>query len=199
MRQRLIDGSSLIILCLISNLVFGSTDNHLVDLKLKFPHGLVSDEHGILNVEDLAINACEVRPRPFNSTSLYYPYEYWQCFETKKISFNCDTNGTPDEHEGVMGLIVVKTSLDGIDHKYIAPRLWPIKNCKRFLKDAATLLKGEKYACVSGSFIENEKDRRGYLSTSWLFGRIKTKKGCEGQRCDLPKKFKQDNCPNLKL
>lgn len=198
MQQRLIKGSCLLILCLISSLALGANDNHLVELNAKFPDGLLGDDHGVLTVNDLAKNACDVVPKPFNQQGLrYYPYEYWQCFESKTISFDCDSNGAADAHEGVMGLIVVKAAANGVRHEYIEHRLWPIKECKRFLIDASALLKGTEYACLSGSFIE--KDRSGHRSTSWLFERIKTKNGCEGRGCDFTKKFKQDNCPDLKL
>jgi hypothetical protein len=199
MRPRIVIGLHLLIYFFISSLSLASVERHTADLKLQFPHGLLSDDHGILNSDDLAINACEVRPRPFDINSRYYPYEYWQCFKSKNFSLNCDSNGTRDKYEGVMGLIVVKISNHDIHHEFIAPRLWPIKDCQRFLKDAAALLKGTDHACISASFIEKEKDRSGHPSSSWLFGRIKTKNGCEGRDCDFTKKFKQDNCPSLKL
>lgn len=198
MRQKLITRSFVLMFCLISSLAFGTNGKHLAELKSKYPHGLLSDDYGILTLNDLAINTCGVTPKPFNIDSRYYPYEYWQCFESRTISFDCDSNGIPDEYEGVMGLIVVKTSASGVQHEYIEHRLWPIKECKRFIKDAAHLLKGTEYACISGSFIENEKGRSGHLSSSWLFERIKTKKGCEGRHCDFTKEFKQENCPNFK-
>lgn len=200
MRQRLVNGSFLLILCLISSLAFGVTDNHLAELKSKFPYGLLGDDHGVLTVKDLAINACDVYPKQFNANRhQYYPYEYWQCFESRNISFHCDSNSVPNEHEGVMGLVIVKTSINHIQHEYLERRLWPIKDCKGFLKDVAALLKGAQYACISGSFIENKMDHSGHQSTSWIFERIKTKKGCEGHDCEFDKKFKQDNCPDIRL
>lgn len=198
MRQRLVDCMCWLLLCSASLSVFGADSNHLSELKSKFPYGLLGDDYGILSLNDLKRNVCGVRPRPFGTSSHHYPYEYWQCFESKAISFDCDSNGTPDEYEGVMGLIVAKASANGVRHEYIARRLWPIKDCRQFIRDATALLKRNKYACISASFIENEKDRLGQ-SISWLFERIKTKKGCEGQGCDFTRKFKQENCPNLKL
>lgn len=199
MRQKLINGSSLFLFSLISVCAFAGASNHSAELKAKFPYGLLGDDHGILTANDLAINACIVAPKQFNADNHYYPYEYWQCFESKTISFNCDSNGVPDEHEGVMGLVVVKASINHIQHEYFERKLWPIKDCKGFLREAAVLLKGARYACISGSFIRNEKDHSDHQSTSWAFERIKTKKGCEGQDCKFTKKFKQDNCPNIKL
>lgn len=198
MRQRLINGLLPFILCLISSVAFGAAD-HLAELKSKFPYGLLSDDYGILSVNDLAMNACIARPKPFNADNHYYPYEYWQCFESKTLSFSCDSSGVPDEHEGIMGLVIVKASSNQVQHEYLERKLWPIKDCKNFLKDAAALLKGTRYACISGSFIENEVDHSGHQTTSWVFERLKTEKGCEGHDCEFTKKFKQDSCPNIKL
>lgn len=200
MQKRLIEKLSILIFFCCSSLAAGANYNHLADLKLKFPYGLLGDDQGILSVNDLAINTCGVRPHPFNPTSdHYHPYEYWQCFESKSISFDCDSDGTSDKYEGVMGLIVIKVHTPKDQHEYLEHRLWPIRQCRRFIKDAAALLKGNKYACLSGSFIDSEKNRSGRRSMSWNFERIKTKTGCEGRGCDFNEKFRQDNCPNLKF
>lgn len=196
MWQRLISGLSLLMLCLLSILTLGATNKHLTELKSKFPYGLLGDDYGILTTDDLALNACDAKPQPFIPTSRYSPYQYWQCFESKNVTFACDSNGIPDKYEGVMGLITVKASADGVRHDYIERRLWPINECKGFIKDAAALLKGTKYACISGSFIETEKDRSGRFSTSWIFERIKTKKGCEGQGCNFTEEYRRNNCPS---
>ncbi|PWU17072.1 MAG: hypothetical protein C5B49_09565 [Bdellovibrio sp.] len=199
MRQRLINGLYWLCLCLFSSLAFGSADNHLAELKSKFPYGILGDDHGILTMDDLALNACDAKPELFVPTGRSRPYQYWQCFENKTVSFGCDSDHVPDEREGLMGLIIVKASVHGARHEYIARRFWPIGDCKRFIRDAASLLKGTKYACISGSFIENEKDRSGRSSISWTFERIKTKKGCEGNGCEFTNEFRRDNCPNFKF
>lgn len=199
MWEKIIKRSFLIIVCLVSSLASGAADPHVEELKSKFPYGLLGGDHGILNLDDLAMNVCRVVPKPFEPDSRYYPYEYWQCFESKTISFDCDSSGIPDKHEGVMGLIVVKASISGVQHEYLEGRLWPIKECKRFLRDAAALLKGDQHVCISGSFNKNELDPSVPPLTSWMFDRIKTKNGCEGHHCDFTQKFKQENCPDLKL
>ena len=179
--------------------VFGMTQNrHLTMLKSKFPYGLLTDDFGILTNDDLAINDCLATPTPVAVRS--HAYSYWQCFESKKISFSCDSSGIPDKYEGVMGLVVAGITTDPIRHNYIESRLWPIKDCKRFVKDAAKILKGTRYACISGSVIGNEFTSIPEKETmSWTFERIKTKKGCEGRNCDFTKEFKRNNCSHLKL
>lgn len=199
MQQRLAHGAFLIILCVISSIALGATDNHLAELKSKFPYGLLGDDYGVLTMDDLAINACDAEPIPFAYDSRHHSYQYWQCFESKNISFSCDSNGIPDEHEGVMALVIVKALINHTQHEYLERRFWPIKDCKDFLKDAAALLNGARYACISGSFIENKIDHSSHQTTGWVFERLKTKKGCEGHDCEFTKKFKQDSCPNIKL
>ena len=197
MRKKIIYGLFWFTLHLFSSLAFGRPSSHLESLNSKFPYGLLNDDHGILTVKDLASNACNAKPMPLNPDSI--SYEYWQCFESRGISFDCDSNGIPDEHEGIMGLIVVKVSARQDQHEYLEHRLWPIRQCRRFIKDAAALLRRNKYACLSGSFIDEEKNRSGHRSVTWNFQRIKTKTGCEGRGCDFSEKLKQDNCPNLKF
>lgn len=186
-----------LMLCFVSSLVFGGSVGHLENLNSKFPYGLLNEDHGILTVNDLAANACEARPKPLSPDSI--SYQYWQCFESKDISFDCDSNGTPDKYEGVMGLIAIKVSTPKDQHEYLEHRLWPIRQCRRFIKDAAALLRGNRYACLSGSFIGGETNRSGRRSMTWNFQRIKTKTSCEGRGCDFNDKLRQENCPNLKF
>jgi hypothetical protein len=177
---------------------FGAPSDQSTDFKLKFPHGLLGDDYGILTLNDLELNACYVRPRPFDpDASEYYPYEYWRCFKSQNVLLSCDSNGIPDKYEGVLGLIVIKVSVGQEQNEYINSRFWPIKECKGFLKDAATLLKGTEHVCISGSFIKKEKKRAGHSVNSWIFGRMKTKKGCEGKECVLTDKAKLESCPDL--
>ena len=198
MRQRLIKGFLLLVFSFISGITTAES-GHLAELKSKFPYGLLTDDYGILNVSDLAINACIAEPRIFNPENHYHPYEYWQCFESKTISLRCDSSGIPDEHEGIMGLVVVKVSSKNGQHEYIERRPWPLKECKDFVKDATVLLRGTRYACISGSVIEQENDGSSHPTTAWVFERLKTKKGCEGHDCVLTKNFKRDSCPNIRL
>jgi hypothetical protein len=91
-----------------------------------------------------------------------------------------------------MGLVAVRASLKQVEHEYIERRPWPIRECRDFLGDLNALLKGTTYVCISGSFIENETDEAGG-KTSWLFGRLKTNKGCEGRDCDFTQEMTEEN------
>jgi len=184
---------------MISNCAFGGTSNHLQIFQSKFPYGLLGDDYGILTISDLAINACRFKPKPFPPEPLITPYEYWRCFESGSISFKCSGNGVLDDHEGIMGLIVVKASADQTQYRYIERRPIPIRECRSFLKELRLVLKGTSHVCVSGSFINNETEAVKGKTSSWLFERLKTSKGCVGRGCDFTEKIMKENCPDLKL
>ena len=197
MWEKLRSACALFACCLVSISAFGASSNHLLALRSRFPYGLLGEDYGILAKGDLAMNACQFTPKPFPPDPLISPYEYWQCFETKTISLNCGSSGIEDEDEGVMGLVVVKVSINQIKHEYIERRPWPMRECRSFLKDLSALLKGRSHACLSGSFIEEETDQAGGKMSNWLFERLKTRKGCEGRGCNFTEKIKQEYCPNI--
>ena len=188
-----------IILCLffISSSAFGVSANHLMTLKSKFPYGLLGDDYGVLTINDLALNACQVRPRPFVPDSVA-PYEYWQCFETKTISVGCKDIGFLEE-EGLVGRVVVTTKANQIKHEFFEPRPWPLRECKNFVKRLRILINGNLHACISATFIGNELDKSGQNVLRGFLNRLKTRKGCEGEECRLTAKFRRENCPDLKF
>lgn len=98
-----------------------------------------------------------------------YPYEYWQCFENKKIL-----------------------------HTYLEHRFWPIKECQRFNKDAKGIIKGVSHVCFSASFISQKIDSKGKKYMYWNFERIKTSKSCEGRSCEFTQELRKNLCPDLK-
>lgn len=175
------------------------THDHLSELKEKFPYALLGDDYGILTVSDLATNACGRFSEPLDSDSdTSKSYLYWQCFESKTISFDCEEY-TSYSQKGLSGLIVITAKKDKEQNDYIEHKPWPIKECKQFIRDAAKLIKGTKYACMAGSFIEKKTSPSGQISKSWMVERIKTRKGCEGRDCKFTKKFQQETCPELKF
>ena len=176
-----------------------STDDHLSALKAKFPYVLLGEDYGLLTVNDLAANACGAESIAFDENrKSHHPSLYWQCFQSRTISFDCE-EFTSDTEKGLFGLIAITAKKDKEQHNYIERRPWPIKNCKQFIRDAARLIKGTKYACMTGSFIDKETDDSGQVSKSWMFEKIKTRKGCEGNGCEFTQKLQQENCPDLKF
>ena len=170
--------------------------NHLSELKEKFPYTLLGDDYGLLTVNDLAANSCGRFSEPFDPESdATKSYLYWQCFESRTVSFECEEYTSYSE-KGLLGLIVISTRKDKEQSDYVEHRPWPIKECKQFIRDAAKLIKGTKYACLAGSFIKKEKNTR-QISNKWVFERIKTRNGCEGRDCEFTKSLQQDRCPNF--
>jgi hypothetical protein len=179
----------------ISTIVVGTPLNHSEILKSKFPYGLLGDDYGILTTDDLAINACRFKAQPFPPEAWVTPFEYWQCFDSKSISFDCDSSGVSDEHEGAEGLVVVKASIGITHYEYIERRPWPIRECRNFIKELRVLLKGSPHACISGSYLSDETDKAGRKTSNWLFERLKTRKGCEGRDCEFTEKMRREHCP----
>ena len=196
MWKRLRNCTVFLALLLFTLPVFGLASDHLLALKSKFPHGLLGEDYGILTMGDLAINACYFKPEPFPPSPLSSPYEYWRCYESKRVSLACDSSGIPDKHGGTMGLVVVTAYTDQVKNEYIERRPWPIRECELFLKDLAALAKETSHVCISGSFIEDETGEAGHKTSNWLFERLKTRQGCEGRGCAFTDKIKRDNCPD---
>lgn len=75
MRKVLIGISPLLPLYQASPVARGSTSDHLTELKSKYPYGLLSDDYGVLTLNDLALNACQTasrqRARRSNRLSLH--------------------------------------------------------------------------------------------------------------------------------
>ena len=195
-----------IIICLFSLFLTGSTfstPTHLQKLNSKFPYALLGDDFGILNENDLAINACEATPSPFSSEQGDY-YPRWQCFETKKARLFCDGHGYDESAKAFYTLLVIAGEKNSERHEYLTRRTIPYDDCISYAQDWHRLLKGEKYVCVSGAFItKKEKGYKGRNIYSWIFNSFKTRKGCDPYFkgwCDIKFLQKQGkNCdPNRK-
>lgn len=192
-----INSLAFLIVCLIAFSAYSTPSDHRRLLKTQFPYGLLGDDYGILTVNDLALNACIFKPESFPPPDFISPYEYWQCFDTKSISLSCGSSGVPDEHEGMMGLVIVRAFANQVKHRYIEHRPWPIDECRSLLKRLTALMKNSRNACISGSFIYSEVNKAGVKTSNWIFDRFKTSKGCLGQPCDFNEKIKKTHCPNL--
>lgn len=150
---------------------------HLNELKRAFPYGLLTDDYGVLTIEDLKINACVAEAAPFSEKSHSYPY--WQCFESKVAHLNCEGKEYDLYEKSRMTLLTVSARINGELHEYLYRRTMPLTECRVFQKEWQRLLKGQDYVCVSGPFISTEKNRDG-RAWSWVFDRYKTKNGWDG-------------------
>lgn len=182
----------------MSNLVYGAESAHLTKLKSKFPNGLLSDDYGVLTLNDLALNACRLKPPPFIPGATH-SYQYWICFESKSVLPTCHDEGV-DETEGHIGRVYIEVFHQEMFYRFFEQRPWPIRDCSSFVKDLKKIMKGTSHACISASSItKEEKNNRGQMERIGFLHRFKTRKGCEGEECELTKKFKKEYCPELEL
>jgi len=151
---------------------------HLQELRKEFPHGLLTDDFGILNKQDLRINTCIAEPMPFSSEKRVSPYPYWQCFEVKDSEMICERGKFDPYEKVVMSMLVVSAARDGELHEFISRRPIPLRSCRLYAKDWQKFTKNEKFVCVSGA--DPGKEIKDEKSTwVWIFGRYKTRKGCD--------------------
>ncbi len=176
----------------------GVASEHLAELKSKYPYGLLSDDYGVLKVEDLALNACHIKPESFVPGALN-PYEYWICFESKKIFVACEDQNFSNE-DGRVGRVEVEARAHQIVYQFIESRPWAIRACRNFVRRLKNLVQGTSHVCISASYIgKEERNERGQMERIGIFNRIKTHRGCEGKECVFTEKIRQEYCPDLKL
>ncbi|OQW48502.1 MAG: hypothetical protein A4S09_04810 [Proteobacteria bacterium SG_bin7] len=151
---------------------------HLQKLKKEFPYGLLTDDFGILNMQDLKINTCIAGPIAFSEQDRISPYPYWQCFEIRNTKMTCE-RGKYDPHEkAIMSMLAVSGVRDKELHEFISRRPIPLWSCRLYKKDWQRLTKNETHICVSGA--DHSKEVIGTnIKWTWIFGRYKTRKGCD--------------------
>ncbi|MBX9704032.1 MAG: hypothetical protein K2X39_07745 [Silvanigrellaceae bacterium] len=161
----------------IINIKTFAKSKHLETLISKHPYALLGDDYGILNLDDLAINACRARPSPFTLQD-FSDYPRWQCFESKKSKLFCDVQDYNVDYDNLGALLVISAKKNGFKHEYLSRRAIDYDDCKSFAKDWKRLSKNQKYVCVDGSFISQKKASDGGITSYWIFEKFKTKKGC---------------------
>ena len=173
----------LVVFCLAFFIDRAETQNaHLDKLKKEFPLGLISDDYGILEIQDLRSNACVARPYAFLKGE-WGIYEIWQCFEVKKSNFDCEIGGRDDDTKEIMAMLVIFGQRGKESHEFISRRPISLMECRDRQADWRKMIKNEKYVCVSGSFPGKELVK-GVPGWVWFFGRYKTRKGCESYFAD---------------
>lgn len=183
--------------CLAPIIANGSSADHFSELRSKYPYGMLTDDYGILTSNDLALNACHIKPEPFVPSALN-PYEYWLCFESKNVLPNCEDQHFSNE-DGRAGRVTVTARDHQFVYDFMESRVWPIQDCRSFVKTLRSLMQGASHACISASYIDKEeKNERGQQERTGIFHRLKTRKGCEGEECVFTEKIRQEYCPDLK-
>jgi hypothetical protein len=173
----------------------GKDGSHLEALKAAYPYGLLTDDYGILNMDDLKINTCIATPSPF--TEKFHSYPYWQCFEVKNAKMVCEGNKYDPDQKTRVALQVLSGVRNGELHEFLARRLWSVESCQNRKKNWHKLIKGEQYVCISGDLISKHVEN-GKTRWVWTYGRFKTTKGCDSyfaDECDLKLRVAKGNCP----
>lgn len=158
-----------ILFCLPSSDGYGRT-------KFKnYPHGLLTDDYGVLTEDDLWINTVIGIPSPFSDTST--GYQYWQCFKHSHIKLRCIDLGVDDDNV-LLGDFEISVDTGKVLHEYGGRRGYDIQVCKDRLKVWQTLINGQYAVCFSGYAVSSQAPRNGRRTQTWIFGRLKTKAGC---------------------
>ncbi|NBT57600.1 hypothetical protein EBT16_02335 [bacterium] len=162
----------------ISSLLADTQSDHLRKLRRVFPQGLLTDDFGVLNRQDLKINSCIAEPIPFSLNNSANSYPYWQCFETKQSSLHCEPGDYDPVEKSLMSMLILSGEKDGELHEYISRRPMALESCRLYERDWQKFTHDEKYVCISGASASMEADNHK-KKWVWIFGRYKTKKGCD--------------------
>ena len=124
--------------------VVHSEKNNRQALLSRYPYGLLTDDYGILNEDDLKVNTCMATPSPFSEKKPNSAYSYWQCFEVKTAKLICEGRKyDPDEKTRVTWL-VLSAKLNGASHEYMARRNMPVRSCELYQKEWRKHTRNEK-------------------------------------------------------
>lgn len=153
--------------------------------KQKYPYTVLTNDYGILKEEDLNSLRDGVRPPPFLPKK-GYGYIYWQCFPRDNISIDLKDMGYSSKDiggdENYSNLKITVSNGSGTYHEYTMRRVWPTSTYEKSFNLWIKLMKGEKYVCLAGNFIDSEdRTLHGQKQKiySWVFDKVKTKKGSD--------------------
>jgi|688.fasta_scaffold163243_3 hypothetical protein len=148
-------------------------------LRQAYPNSILTDDYGILTSKDLKGE----KPAPF---SLKDPpgSVYWQCFPRDRLVISLEDFGSTSDDIGIdenySGLKITVSNKHDISHEYVMRRRWPLSVYERRFNTWIKLMKGEKYVCIAGEFINYKEKMEGGKKLrvcSWVFEKVKTKKG----------------------
>ena len=180
MREQIITTTMLLIL--ISSFAGAQVSRReFIDSQKKHPYALLTDDHEILNAEDLVIGSCFAWEKPISKDSRAYPY--WQCFPKKKVSLVCDREN--DERDSILAIVIAQN--EG-NQEYLSRRAISLENCHWFQKQWKAFTSNQTHVCLSGSFDDLRVDEKGKNIKYWTFDKFKTKRGCVSYfngDCDL--------------
>lgn len=163
----------------------------------KFPNQILTPDYGILAEDALIYDLKRRHPRPYNPKTQHFTI-YWQCLKVKDIHLPINTwQGTdgmaPSDRIKKMCDMDVWARRDGEIHAYYGRRAHPNSYCENFMRNWKSLTHQEEYACLNGEILDQgaESEAGGPMLpnvVTWVFGKIKTKKGCYAnfpEDCDV--------------
>jgi hypothetical protein len=172
--------------------------SHGDKLRKKYPYMLLSNDYGILNENDMAINTCVASSAPFSENNI--SSFYWRCFDTKNITALCE-KGEYDPSEGIVRSDGSVTVQDGANtHIYFFRQRIDFQLCEDEIITIKSILRKEKYVCLSGQFSgygnPTLPDDKNSHFINWTYDKLKTKRGCTtyfGGECRI-KYWQEDGC-----
>lgn len=185
---------------LFSHYLYGCSSQqvqHTRNLNTVYPYGVIGDDYGILNEDDLAINTCNVKEvEPFSLT-VDTSYPYWKCYSAKDVSILCDDPDYDEDEKSLMVILDLEVrSLKEGNHDYLTRRAIRLESCKYFQNQFKKTTVNESHVCVSGEFWKIDKRNDGNSQMIWSFDKFKTKKGCVSyfaDKCNLKAQL-DDGC-----
>src|SRR3989338_7618395 len=81
--------------------------SHVQKLKAAYPFGLMGDDYGILNEEDLATNTCNAQAVPF-ALDADNNYPYWRCYSTTDAALRCDGLDYDEDEKSMMVILALE-------------------------------------------------------------------------------------------
>ena len=154
---------------------------------------MLKEDYGILSKNDLAAYIREVKPAIF-SRKIGMNYYYWQCFPRGNVSITLRDMGHSSEDigntENYGDLLINAWSANEVSNEYSMRRPWAINEQEKAFHRWQGLMKNEKFVCLAGSVGQIDKKLKNskiYIKYSWVFEKIKTKKGCDSyfeKRCN---------------
>ncbi len=157
-----------------------------INFKDKYPFGLLTQDYGILDEEDLLIDSRSAKPTTYDIEEFQPAYRRWQCFPTKDVSFNFETwrdNDPMGAAVDIIDLCAFSFEVKNVKpiHTYGGRRAYKLGYCEELKNNWNSLTKDEAYVCLNGHpeiYENNEKH--------WTWEQFKTRKGCKsyfGPRC----------------
>jgi len=171
--------------CIILNAPLAHTKpSHLENLNSHYPYGLIGDDYGILNDEDLAVNTCNTSQVASFAEGKNMTYSYWQCFPIKYAQMKCDSLGYDVVEKKEKGYLEIEAQNAQGVHSYLARDAMSMRDCRKYLQYWKQKTKDEKYVCISGSYGRLGEMKNGRNEMDWILDKFKTRKGCESYRSE---------------